>query len=45
MKLRLGLDIGTNSIGWALFNLDENNDPNEIFRSGVRIFDDGRDLI
>ena len=43
MKLRLGLDIGTNSIGWALFNLDENNDPNEIFRSGVRIFDDGRD--
>ena len=41
-KTRLGLDIGTNSIGWALLNLDENNKPNKIIDMGVRIFSDGR---
>ena len=37
MATRLGLDIGTNSIGWCLF------DGNSIRDIGVRIFSDGRD--
>jgi len=35
---RLGLDIGTNSIGWCLIK-----DDNRILGIGVRIFADGRD--
>jgi CRISPR-associated endonuclease Csn1 len=35
----LGLDLGTNSIGWAL--IDDNN--NQILGSGVRIFPEGVD--
>lgn len=41
MSLRLGLDIGTNSIGWALLELREGK-PSSIVRTGVRIFSDGR---
>ncbi len=41
-NLRLALDIGTNSIGWALYNLDKNNSPKEITEAGVRIFPSGR---
>jgi CRISPR-associated endonuclease Csn1 len=37
MATRLGLDIGTNSIGWCLFDGDSIRDI------GVRIFSDGRD--
>lgn len=37
MTTRLGLDIGTNSIGWCLFDGDTIRDI------GVRIFSDGRD--
>ncbi|WP_336981587.1 type II CRISPR RNA-guided endonuclease Cas9 [Altererythrobacter fulvus] len=37
MMTRLGLDIGTNSIGWCLFEGDR------ILDIGVRIFSDGRD--
>lgn len=37
MSKRLGLDIGTNSIGWCLFDGDSIRDI------GVRIFSDGRD--
>lgn len=37
MATRLGLDIGTNSIGWCLY------DGNAIRDIGVRIFSDGRD--
>ena len=40
---RLGLDLGTNSIGWCLLDLDKYGDHVSIFRSGVRIFNDGRD--
>ena len=40
---RLGLDLGTNSIGWAALNLSDNGTPNKILASGVRIFTDGRD--
>jgi CRISPR-associated endonuclease Csn1 len=37
MATRLGLDIGTNSIGWCLYDDDRIRDI------GVRIFSDGRD--
>ncbi len=46
MKLdnyRIGLDLGTNSIGWSIFNLDKDNEPVELVDLGVRIFSDGRD--
>lgn len=42
MAWRLGLDIGTNSIGWAALNLDEKGVPNGIQDAGVRIFSDSR---
>ena len=38
MKKILGLDLGTNSIGWALVNEKENDDEkSEIIRLGVRV--------
>ena len=40
---RLGLDLGTNSIGWAVLQLGSEGDPEKILASGVRIFTDGRD--
>ncbi len=40
-KLRLGLDLGSTSIGWALIEL-ENNEPVAIKKCGVRIVPDGR---
>lgn len=40
--MRLGLDIGTNSIGWWLYRLEAGR-PVSIIDSGVRIFSDGRD--
>jgi CRISPR-associated endonuclease Csn1 len=39
---RLGLDIGTNSIGYALLDLNESNEVINIDKLGVRIFSDGR---
>ena len=42
IKYRLGLDLGSNSIGWAMLELNEDNEPIKIFRTGVRIFSDGR---
>jgi len=42
--LRLGLDVGTNSIGWCLVEYDGEKDIGErIVDIGVRIFADGRD--
>ena len=41
-KYRLGLDMGTNSIGWAAVLLDDADDPCGILDMGVRIFPDGR---
>ncbi len=41
-RYRLGLDIGTNSIGWCVLRLDENDQPIGIIRAGSRIFSDGR---
>lgn len=41
MDYRIGLDLGTNSIGWALLELSDNK-PSKIIKTGVRIFPDGR---
>ena len=40
--MRLGLDIGTNSIGWWLYST-ENGVITDVIDGGVRIFSDGRD--
>lgn len=40
--MRLGLDIGTNSIGWWLYGI-EGGRITEVVDGGVRIFSDGRD--
>ncbi len=46
MKYRLGLDLGSTSIGWAVLRLNEievgKYEPAAIIRTGVRIFSDGR---
>ena len=41
MAYRLGIDLGTNSIGWAALNL-EHGSVTGILDAGVRIFSDGR---
>lgn len=43
MHWRLGADLGTNSLGWAAVELNENNVPFRIIAAGSRIFSDGRD--
>lgn len=43
MNYRLGLDLGTNSIGWAVYSLDNEKEPQNLIDMGVRIFSDGRD--
>ena len=40
--MRLGLDLGTNSIGWWLY-ATQNGAPVSVVDGGVRIFSDGRD--
>lgn len=40
---RLGLDLGTNSIGWALLRLDGEGEPCDLLDFGAHIFHDGRD--
>ncbi|MCY4392686.1 MAG: type II CRISPR RNA-guided endonuclease Cas9 [Chloroflexi bacterium] len=40
--LRLGLDLGTNSIGWALYRLAEDGEPEALVDGGVLIHPDGR---
>lgn len=42
MNYRLGLDLGTNSIGWSIYSLDDDNAPVALENLGVRIFSDGR---
>ena len=39
---RLGLDVGTNSLGWAVIGLTEGV-PSSVLATGVRIFSEGRD--
>ena len=46
MATRLALDLGTNSIGWALYQLGDGakrNEPIALQDAGVRIFPDGRE--
>jgi len=46
LRYRLGIDLGTTSIGTALVELTEANDllvPSSVMHMGVRIFEDGRD--
>ena len=43
MKYRLALDIGANSIGWCLLDLDAAGAPCGLLDMGVRVFPDGRD--
>lgn len=43
MRYRLGIDLGTNSIGWAAVLLDEKGNACGIVNMGVRIFPDGRE--
>ncbi len=40
---RLGIDMGSSSIGWAVILLDDQNEPCGIEKLGVRIFPDGRE--
>ncbi len=42
-KYRLGIDMGSTSLGWCALELNEDKEPIDILRMGVRIFDDGRD--
>ena len=41
MNYRLGLDVGTNSLGWAVLGLLDDA-PRDIIDCGVRIFSEGR---
>lgn len=43
LKYRLALDLGSTSLGWAVFRLSSDGQPTAIIRSGVRIFNNGRD--
>jgi len=43
MKYRLGIDLGSTSLGWCIMALDKENRPSSIIDMGVRIFPDGRD--
>lgn len=45
MKKILGLDLGTNSIGWAVVSADENGNPIKIEGMGSRIIPMGSDKI
>lgn len=43
MALRFAFDLGTASLGWAVFELGAGARPASLVSCGVRIFDDGRD--
>ncbi len=42
VRYRLSLDLGSTSLGWAIFRLDADAHPTAIIKAGVRIFSDGR---
>ena len=42
-KYRLGLDVGTNSLGWSVLQLDANSEPCAVMAAGSRIFAEGRE--
>lgn len=41
---RLGIDLGSTSLGWCMLELDQDNSPKGIINMGVRIFPDGREM-
>ncbi len=43
MKYRLGLDLGSTSLGWAVLELNDKDQIVRLADMGVRIFPDGRD--
>lgn len=43
MRYRLGIDLGTNSLGWVALELNDSGRPVRIAAAGSRIFSDGRD--
>ncbi|MCH9845575.1 MAG: type II CRISPR RNA-guided endonuclease Cas9 [Alphaproteobacteria bacterium] len=43
MAWRLGIDLGTNSLGWVVVALDDEGNPESVMDLGVRIFPDGLD--
>lgn len=43
LNYRLGLDLGTGSLGWAVIRLDADGSPCGIVRMGSRIFGSGRE--
>lgn len=43
MAWRLGIDLGTNSLGWCALELDPDGSVLRILAMGSRIFSDGRD--
>jgi CRISPR-associated endonuclease Csn1 len=45
MKKVLGLDLGTNSIGWALISMNEENKPAGIEGAGSRIIPMSQDIL
>ena len=40
LKYRLGLDLGTNSIGWCMLRLNKDNEQVAEIKSGERIYHD-----
>jgi CRISPR-associated endonuclease Csn1 len=42
-RYRFAFDMGTNSLGWAVYELNQALVPIDITDTGVRIFSDGRD--
>ena len=42
-KYRLGIDLGSTSLGWCMLELGDDDIPKGIIKMGVRIFSDGRD--
>lgn len=43
MRYRIGMDLGTNSIGWAIVRLMPDDTPRQLIRAGVRLFPNGRE--
>lgn len=43
MRYRLGLDMGTSSIGWAVVEMNDLNEPEKTIAMGVRKFNSGRE--
>ncbi len=43
MKYRLGLDVGTNSLGWSVVELNEDAETIKLVDADAHIFSDGRE--